>query len=385
MGQALGWGIGGQDENVSIQSNIQAGLVAMVFFFLIISIMAFPNGPFTRPHPAVWRIVFGLSILYMLLLLFIIFQTTTGKLKRAVLQFTPESWTAMRWLDPACTYMRFLAVSQLVVFWQLSELNTFFLKHIFQMPPSHPLVFIRIFLLGAMSAPTIRQFYSYVTDPRCKRVGTQCWVYGLCMCIESLICIKFGADIFQHTQIRYIILWILVQAAMSVMCVYVCVTYHRWQRRRQVKKDDSVDDETEVEEKVNSYIQSLPRKTVTLSTPEDEDSDDEGEDAASKVPRRRKNHHHLRRGNRCTCAVGVEVLSWNESATTSLIKICGLLVNQVEHFDKTLKISMVGIMGTAKTSVMPSPGIHAPQQLRSYGTTRANGRIPHLPPVKKVW
>ena len=63
-----------RDENASIQSNIQAGLVAMVFFFLIISIMAFPNGPFTRPHPAVWRIVFGLSILYMLLLLFIIFQ-----------------------------------------------------------------------------------------------------------------------------------------------------------------------------------------------------------------------------------------------------------------------------------------------------------------------
>lgn len=59
-----------------------------------------------------------------------------------------------------------------------------------------------------------------------------------------------------------------------------------------------MDDETEVEEKVNSYIQSLPRKTVTLSTPEDEDSDDEGEDAASKVPRRRKNHQQLRRGNR---------------------------------------------------------------------------------------
>lgn len=63
-------------------------------------------------------------------------------------------------------------------------------------------------------------------------------------------------------------------------------------------QDDSVDDETEVEEKVTSYIQSLPRKTVTLSTPEDEDSDDEGEGVASKVTRRRKNHHHLRRGNR---------------------------------------------------------------------------------------
>lgn len=74
-----------------------------------------------------------------------------------------------------------------------------------------------------------------MTDPRCKRVGTQCWVYGLCMCIESLICIKFGADIFQHTQIRNIIVWILIQAAGSVMCVYLCVTHHRWQRKRQIR------------------------------------------------------------------------------------------------------------------------------------------------------
>lgn len=63
-----------RDENESIQANIQSGLLAMVFFFLIVSIMAFPNGPFTRPHPAIWRVVFGLSVLYMLLLLFIIFQ-----------------------------------------------------------------------------------------------------------------------------------------------------------------------------------------------------------------------------------------------------------------------------------------------------------------------
>ena len=83
-------------------------------------------------------------------------RSTSGKLKRAVMQFTPESWTNMRWLDPANTYMRFLAVCQLVIFWQLSELNTFFLKHIFQMPPNHPIVFMRILLLGAISAPSLR-------------------------------------------------------------------------------------------------------------------------------------------------------------------------------------------------------------------------------------
>lgn len=49
-------------------------MLCVVFFFLIISVLAFPNGPFIRPHPAVWRILFGLSVLYLLLLMFLMFQ-----------------------------------------------------------------------------------------------------------------------------------------------------------------------------------------------------------------------------------------------------------------------------------------------------------------------
>lgn len=83
-------------------------------------------------------------------------STTTGKIKRAVLQFTPVSWTSMRWLDPKSTYMRLLSVSQLVIFWQITELNTFFLKHIFEMPPSHPIVAIRLVFIGLIVAPSVR-------------------------------------------------------------------------------------------------------------------------------------------------------------------------------------------------------------------------------------
>lgn len=83
-------------------------------------------------------------------------SSTTGKIKRAILQFTPVHWTPVRWLDPNSTYMRFFALSQLVVFWQISELNTFFLKHIFEMPPSHPLVIARLCLIGVIVAPSVR-------------------------------------------------------------------------------------------------------------------------------------------------------------------------------------------------------------------------------------
>ncbi|KAL0849142.1 hypothetical protein ABMA28_013490 [Loxostege sticticalis] len=346
-----------RDES-SIQENIWSGICCVVFFFLIISVLTFPNGPFTRPHPAVWRIVFGLSVLYLLALLFLLFQSystvyeimywidpnlrnfhidmdkeyavncsdisfakvwshvdvfawghflgwmfkailfrhagllwaisimweiteiafahllpnflecwwdsvildvlicngfgiwcglkickvlemreykwvsirdissTTGKIKRAILQFTPVHWAPVRWLDPTCTYMRFFALSQLVVFWQISELNTFFLKHIFEMPPSHPLVIARLCLVGVIVAPSVRQYYIYVTDPNCKRVGTQCWVYGAIMVTESMLCIKNGKELFGQAQVCNVVIWLVIQILVSIGCVYGVVVYH---------------------------------------------------------------------------------------------------------------------------------------------------------------
>ncbi|CAK1549854.1 unnamed protein product [Leptosia nina] len=342
----------------NIQDNIWSGICCVVFFFLIVSVLTFPNGPFTRPHPAIWRIVFGMSVLYLLALLFLIFQSystvydimywidpklrnfhidmekeyavncndisviwsridvyawghflgwmfkailfrhagllwaisimweiteiafahllpnflecwwdsiildvllcnglgiwcglkickalemreykwvsikdissTTGKIKRAILQFTPVQWTPVRWLDPNCTYMRFFALSQLVVFWQISELNTFFLKHIFEMPPSHPLVIARLVLIGVIVAPSVRQYYIYVTDPKCKRVGTQCWVYGAIMVTESMLCIKNGKELFGHTHVSNVIIWLVIQILVSIGCVYGVVLYDRY-------------------------------------------------------------------------------------------------------------------------------------------------------------
>lgn len=104
-------------------------------------------------------------------------QSTTGKIRRAVLQFTPETWTANKWLDPNSSFMRVLGVSILVLMFQLSELNTFFMKHIFEVPTNHRLTLGRLIFIAVISAPAIRQYYSYLTDTQCTRLGTQAWVY----------------------------------------------------------------------------------------------------------------------------------------------------------------------------------------------------------------
>ncbi|XP_023599384.1 phosphatidylserine synthase 1-like isoform X6 [Myotis lucifugus] len=50
------------------------------------------EGPFTRPHPALWRMVFGLSVLYFLFLVFLLF-----------LNFEQVK-SIMYWLDPNLRY-----------------------------------------------------------------------------------------------------------------------------------------------------------------------------------------------------------------------------------------------------------------------------------------
>ncbi|XP_064652491.1 phosphatidylserine synthase 1-like [Lineus longissimus] len=350
-------------SDTTSEDNIWGGLCCVVFFFLIVSVLAFPNGPFTRPHPAIWRMVFGLSVLYFLLMVFILFQSlkdvrrmiywldpslkdmdlefeghasncsdysweniwaccdifvfghfwgwalkallirhygicwtisitwevselafkhllpnfaecwwdaiildvilanglgiwfgmfvcqkleirsynwesikdihsTTGKIKRAVLQFTPASWTAMRWLDPNSTYMRIIATSIVVFIFQLVELNFFFLKRILEMPTGHPLLIARIFIIATISAPSIRQYYGYVTNTQCKRVGTQSWVFCAIIFTEAIVCVKLGSEIFQKTEITYIMAWLTFQVFLSLVCIYLCALFAK---RRELK------------------------------------------------------------------------------------------------------------------------------------------------------
>lgn len=57
------------------------------------------------------------------------------------------------WLD--MVLLSFKRCSSVVLL-QLVELNTFFVKHIFAVDTSHPVVFWRLIMIGAISAPSIR-------------------------------------------------------------------------------------------------------------------------------------------------------------------------------------------------------------------------------------
>ncbi|CAJ0941402.1 unnamed protein product, partial [Mesorhabditis belari] len=348
-------------NDTNADDNLYQGLLGALSLFLVVSALAFPNGPFIRPHPIVWRTIFGLSVAYMVLLQFCLFLTydqikamlvyfdpvglsaeklvekeyavncsdlswarvwshmdifavghflgwamkallirhnnicwliscaweftevifthllpnfeecwwdaigldiflcnglgifvglrisnflsmksfhwesikdiksTRGKVRRAVLQFTPESWSQNNWTD-VYAIKRTFAVFLFVMIWLITELNTFFLKHIFVIDTSHPVVFWRIILIALISAPSIRQYYAFATDPRVKRLGMQCWVYCAVCALEAAICIKVGRDQFQPAKLLLIAAWIFFMFAMTFATILLSV---KWAERNK--------------------------------------------------------------------------------------------------------------------------------------------------------
>ncbi|KAK0221482.1 phosphatidyl serine synthase-domain-containing protein [Armillaria fumosa] len=52
----------------------RVGVYASILSFLMFSMIQFRDGPFIRPHPAFWRAVLGVNLLYELALVFLLFQ-----------------------------------------------------------------------------------------------------------------------------------------------------------------------------------------------------------------------------------------------------------------------------------------------------------------------
>lgn len=63
-----------QDVLEEGQDKRRVGVYAAIAAFLTFSMIQFRDGPFIRPHPAFWRIVLGINLLYELALVFLLFQ-----------------------------------------------------------------------------------------------------------------------------------------------------------------------------------------------------------------------------------------------------------------------------------------------------------------------
>lgn len=59
----------------SSADNISSGLFAAAGVFLLYSMLQMRDSIFMRPHPAVWRVVMGAGVIYLVILVFLLFQS----------------------------------------------------------------------------------------------------------------------------------------------------------------------------------------------------------------------------------------------------------------------------------------------------------------------
>ena len=73
-----------------------------------------------------------------------------------------------------------------------------------------------------------RQYYIYITDRRCKRLGSQAWVF-ICIAFSELILnLKFGKDLFSNTQMMKIVMWVFVNLLISLLGILASMKFYRY-------------------------------------------------------------------------------------------------------------------------------------------------------------
>ena len=116
-------------------------------------------------------------------------RTYKGKMKRVVGQFTPYSWVQFNW-KPTANLYRWLAVSVIVFFSLLAELNTFYLKFVLWISPDHPLVTLRLVLYALCAFVGVREAYDYAGG-KSKTFGQQVSLLVSVIMTEFMIVCKF--------------------------------------------------------------------------------------------------------------------------------------------------------------------------------------------------
>lgn len=116
--------------------------------------------------------------------------------KRGLQQLTsPVEWDDMNW-EYTTSVKRFLAIQFLILCFHVEELNHFFLKHLLWVSPQDRLNAARLLTWEILGCPIMKQAYTYLTDPNCKRIGKHSFL-GLCLILtEIVVILKFSPGEF---------------------------------------------------------------------------------------------------------------------------------------------------------------------------------------------
>ena len=115
---------------------------------------------------------------------------------------------------------RFYSFIWFITFMNLVDLSHFFMKHVLLIPQTHWLLFIRINFWALLAVITTGEYYEYITNKYCRRLGPFNWISHTILFIEWCIVYKFCNDDFKKPFPQMVLLfWFSVFIIVSAISV----------------------------------------------------------------------------------------------------------------------------------------------------------------------
>lgn len=110
------------------------------------------------------------------------------------------------------------------------DCNNFFLKYLLWVPPDHTLLKIRVGLMGLCAIPTAKEWYEFITNEHCHRLGPFAWCMIFSCSIETLTVFKFSRSLFTEPFPQYVkIIWTFLFAG------YAFLVAQAWSNQQKAK------------------------------------------------------------------------------------------------------------------------------------------------------
>jgi phosphatidylserine synthase 2 len=146
-----------------------------------------------------------------------------GRISKFVNYFTPNYYVKHDW-NIFSSLKRFYAVLWYIVFLNLVDLSHFFMKYVLWIPPTHYILHIRIYLWGFLAIISTREYYEYVTNKSCKRLGHNVWLAHLILFVEWCCILKFSQNMFYEPFPVYVkYFWYCVFSLVALITIHLSV------------------------------------------------------------------------------------------------------------------------------------------------------------------
>jgi len=131
-------------------------------------------------------------------------------------KFKPNVWTRYDW-SMFKSLKRYNQILFFCFFCLGIDCMNFFLKFILWIPADHKILAVRVFMWAFGSIASAKEYYEFISNKNCKRVGPYVWVPSLALGVEFSIVIKFGFNMFHAPFPWYVVtMWAVIFGLISI-------------------------------------------------------------------------------------------------------------------------------------------------------------------------